>query len=171
MEEEEEEEDRNSCCWVLEQASPRQIFWYLKLFDRCSESSLPSLLDAAVTELQSFTWGGERRSNHRASTAWFRNTAPTSPHSRTLSCAEARAGTCVCARARTTTWADVGLCVGTVWLNLRQIQEHIVYPLPPFTSLFSLSADVDEDSWAASVGVFPLKLHATVDYMKSIKTG
>ena len=40
--EEEEEEDRSSCCWVLEQASPCQIIWYLKLFDRCSESSLPS---------------------------------------------------------------------------------------------------------------------------------
>ena len=38
-EEEEEEEDRSSCCWVLEQASPCQIIWYLKLFDRCSESS------------------------------------------------------------------------------------------------------------------------------------
>lgn len=165
--EEEEEEDRNSCCWVLEQASPRQIFWYLKLFDRCS-----TLLWQSYSLLPEEERGDQTTERRQLGF----ETQPRQAHTRARCHAPKLVQAPVCALVRgrfprTTTWADVGLCVGTVWLNLRQIQEHIVYPLPPFTSLFSLSADVDEDSWAASVGVFPLKLHATVDYMKSIRTG
>ena len=154
-EEEEEEEDRSSCCWVLEQASPCQIIWYLKLFDRCSESSLPSARrrrDRATV----FYLRRREEIKRRCADSLVQKHNPDQPtlhtstsdsvhvrththtHTHTLSCASARTAPALVHGRFThaTTRADVGLCVGTVWLNLRQIQERVACPLPPPTSLF-----------------------------------